>query len=53
MTNLYRNEVFERFAHFESLDVQVTGMQEVVDPLSAVMVCLFIRQRYNQHRTEK
>ena len=53
MTNLYCDKVFERFAHFESLNVQVTGMQEVIDPLSAVMICLFIRQRYNEHRAAK
>lgn len=38
--HLYRDEVFQRFAHFQALDVQMTGVQEVVDPLSALMVGL-------------
>lgn len=32
-----RDEVLETFGHLEALDVQVTRVQEVVHPLSAVV----------------
>jgi hypothetical protein len=39
-TYLYRNEVFQGFTHFQALDMQMTRVQEVVDPLSTIMIGL-------------
>ena len=35
-----RDKVLERLAHLQTLDVQVTGVQEIVHPRMAVMICL-------------
>jgi len=40
VTNLYCDKVLERLAHFQTLNVQVTGVQKVVDPLPAIVVSL-------------
>jgi hypothetical protein len=32
-----RDEVLERFGHFEALNMQVARVEEVVDPLPAVV----------------
>jgi hypothetical protein len=40
MTHLYRYEVLQRFAHLQSFNVEMPGMQEIIDPLTAVMVRL-------------
>lgn len=34
------NVVFERLAHFQSFNMKLTCMQEVVDPLTAIVICL-------------
>lgn len=40
LTYIYGDEVFQRLAHLQSLNVQVTRVQKVVDPLAAVVVSL-------------
>jgi hypothetical protein len=39
-THVNRDEIFQRFAHFEAFDVKVTGMDKVVDPCTTFMVSL-------------
>lgn len=39
-THVNRDEIFQRFAHFEAFDVKVTGMDKVVNPCTAFVVSL-------------
>jgi hypothetical protein len=41
---LDRDEILERLGHLEALDVQVAGMEEVVDPLVVAVVGLGLRE---------
>lgn len=38
-----RDEIFEGFRHFLALDVQVTNMPEIIDPVVAAVECLRLR----------
>lgn len=42
-TDVDGDEVLEGLGHLETFDVEVTGVEEVVNPLSAVVVGLRIR----------
>ena len=39
-TYIYGNEIFERLTHLQPLNVQVTGVKEVVDPGVAFVISL-------------
>lgn len=39
-TNLDGDEVLERFAHLQTFNMKMTSVEEVIDPLSAIMVRL-------------
>lgn len=39
-THIDGDEILERFAHLQTLDVKMTCVQEIVHPLPAVMVRL-------------
>jgi len=43
-THLYRYEVFQRFTHFQSFNVEMPSVKEIINPLTAVMVCLIHRK---------
>lgn len=50
------DEVLEALGHLEALDVEVTGVQEVVHPLTAVVLGLRLRRRNtrtNESRTQR
>lgn len=51
-TDLDGDEVLERLGHLKALDVKVTGVEEVVDPLLAVVVGLF-ESKYGSVRTKR
>ena len=40
MANLDCNEVFERFRHLQALNLEMTRVQEVLDPLGVAKICL-------------
>jgi hypothetical protein len=48
-TDLDGDKVLERFRHLQTFDVEMTGMEEVVDPLLAIMVRL---RRIKPNRVE-
>ena len=48
-TYINSNEVFKRLAHLQSLDMQMTGVEEVVYPLPAIMVRLYTMISLQHH----
>jgi hypothetical protein len=38
--HVYGDEVFERLAHFETFYMKVTGMEEIINPRIAIVICL-------------
>lgn len=40
--HINRNEILQRLAHLRTLDMQMSGMEEVVDPGAAFVVGLII-----------
>lgn len=39
-TDLDGDEILERFAHLQTFNVKMTSVEEIIDPLSAIMVRL-------------
>jgi hypothetical protein len=48
-TYIYRDEILQRLAHFQTFDMQVTSVKEVVDPIIAFVISL--RAKKNEHDT--
>jgi len=44
ITHLYRYEVFQRFAHFQSFNMEMPSVKEIINPLTAIVVCLIDRK---------
>jgi hypothetical protein len=45
------NKVLQRFTHFETSNVEMPSMQEVIDPLATVMISLQFHQYKSTHIT--
>jgi len=40
MSYINRNKVLQRFAHFETFDVKMSGVNEVIHPGPTIVMCL-------------